>query len=178
MVIIAVPQLSFAYKTTSQSARQYSDTTALYTITYRFGFLNRELYIPISAVRGAMPTRDAVSYELMTGSTTSNLGTMSALVVSTAEIKNGMYYLPAGKAADFTFVVALTMPARTKVADYKTQMTALPFIMVDKGKKINAQLNPSELQYYVTPTAGMNAKLFSNDMVKVTGITYTLKAKE
>lgn len=177
-VTLSIPQPSLAYKTTSQSARSYGETTALFTITYRFGFLNRELYMPVQASRGLTTARDAVGYELMAGATTSALGSVNAMVLSTAEIKDGMYYLPEGKAADFTFVGVLTLPAGANVADYKAQLTALPFVMVDNGQRIKAQLNPSELQYYKTPTAGMNAKLFSQPNVTVTGITYTLKSKE
>ncbi len=166
-----------AYMTTKQSARVLNDTTALFTITYRFGFLNRELYIPVSANRIASTTaRDSVGYTfvdrhqntLMTGSTT-------ALVLSTAAIKDGMYYLPQGKSADFTLVALLTVPKGMTPEKYALQVTSLPFDMIVEGKTVKGQLNPSELQYYVTPTVTVPPVHVT---AKVVGITYTLRTAQ
>jgi hypothetical protein len=50
------------------------------------------------------------------------------------------------------------MPTGTDLNDYRVHMTSLPFEMVEKGKRIKAQLNPSELRYYITPTVNLSPK--------------------
>lgn len=178
--LLMSPNTSFAYKTTGQTAALYSSTTALYTITYRFGFLNREAYLPIATTRDLAfgSSSDNLGYQLVarTGSSTT-AGMMAGLVLSNATIKNGMYYLPAGKAADFTLVAALTLPSNQSAADYALLVSALPFYMIDDGKTVRAQLNPSELQYYITPRAKVTAKAVTNNHnIQVSGITYTLSS--
>ncbi len=173
-IVLLVPQSSQAYLTTSQSGQALSTTTALFTITYRFGFLNRELYMPILAQRdsGGAATSADVQFKLLNqkGATTS-IGHMNGLVLSNATIKNGQYYLPPGKAADFTFVAALTVPTSTSSADYAIQMTSLPFTMIADGATVAGRLNPSELQYYVTPEVELNPRV----MVKVVRVTGTIQ---
>jgi hypothetical protein len=90
-LITVTPHTTHAYKTTSQSAEQYNATTALFEITYRFGFLNRELYIPVSAGRTtATSSRTSVSYTLVNKKgEVVDIGTTTALVLSTATIKDG-----------------------------------------------------------------------------------------
>ncbi len=181
LISLGIPGVSQAYLTTAQSAKRFSDTTALFTVTYRFGFLNREAYLPISAVRNLAfsTTSDAVGYTLLDGAATNTpVGTMNGLVLSSAEIRDGMYYLPAGKAADFTLVAALTTGTTTKEADYALTISSLPFYMIDDRTKTRGRLNPSELQYYTTPEVELNST--TSTTVRVTGIsyTYTLKTKE
>ena len=163
-----------AYVTTKQSARVLNDTTALFTITYRFGFSNRELYIPVSAVRVASSTaRDSVGYSIIdTHKDILATGSTTALVLSTATIKDGMYHLPKGKATDFTLVTLLTIPAGMTPEKYALQATSLPFDMIADSKTIKGQLNPSELQYYVTPAIAVPAV---RAKIKLVGITHTLR---
>lgn len=181
LLILLSPTSTHAYFTSEQTAALYSPTTAIYTITYRFGFLNREAYLPIATERDLAfgTTSDDLGYTLLTraGSSTP-VGSLTGLVVSNATIKDGMYYLPKGKAADFTLIAVLTVPAGENAADYALQVSSLPFYMVDNGTKIKARLNPSELQYYTTPRAKLSVTQKStNPNVTVTGVTYTLSSK-
>ena len=157
--ILLTPKSSQAYRTTTQSARALDHTTALFTITYHFGFLNRELYMPIMAKRtnavSATSTDTLFTLLDQSGSSTP-IGLMNGLVLSNATIKDGQYYLPAGKAADFTLVAAVTVPMSSSSANYALKITSLPFTMVDDGTKIAGALNPSELKYYVTPKIELN----------------------
>ncbi|KXJ98177.1 MAG: hypothetical protein UZ19_OD1000776 [Parcubacteria bacterium OLB19] len=41
---LVLPQDASAYETTEQAAVRINDNTVLYTITYKFGFLNRETF--------------------------------------------------------------------------------------------------------------------------------------
>jgi hypothetical protein len=163
-----------AYFTTKQSARAFNDTTALYTITYRFGFLNREVYIPVSTERATSSTaRDRIGYTIVDShKTTLTTGSTSALVLSTAAIKDGMYYLPQGQSADFTLAALLTIPKGMSPQKYALQASALPFDMIVDGKTVKGQLNPSELQYYVTPNVALPPVHIT---AKVVGVTYTLR---
>jgi hypothetical protein len=172
------PSTTFAYRTTNQSARTYAENTALYTITYRFGFLNREVYLPITTLRGKSTTSTMIGYDVLSSSTKSSAGVAHALVLSNAEIRDGMYYLPKGAVADFTFVSALSLPAGQSVADYAIRLNAVPFITVDDGERVNGAVQSPELDLYVTPPAKMNATLFRNDQAKVTDIKFTVTEKK
>ncbi len=153
---LITPAASEAYFSTAQSATKITVDTTLFTITYKFGFLNRELYMPIVTERGlqATSTKFSVGYDLLSeDDETLNAGSATAIVLSgdkDIEIKNGRYYLPQGKSAEFTFVALVNTPAN-ETADASLLVTHLPFIMVKEDEEIAARLNPSELQYYRTP---------------------------
>lgn len=172
--VLLAPQSSQAYLTTAQSAKAVSSTTALFTITYHFGFLTRELYMPIIAKRdliGTTTSSEAAFTLLDHKGATTTIGLMNGIVLSTATIKDGQYYLPAGTSADFTLVAALTVPTSTSSADYALQVTALPFTMIDNNTTVVGHLNPSELQYYVTPEIELNP-IHTVQVVRVTGTTH------
>ncbi len=168
-----VPNVTQAYLTTSQSAVAVGKDTVLFTVTYKFGFLNRDVYMPILANRNRefTDTGTNAGYSILfdgkTAVTASSAlatvedanvklnytilpGKAKAIVLSEAEIKDGRYFLPKGKTGTFTLVALVDMSKSTIKNDVSLLMTSLPFTMVDKGKKIEARLNPSELQYYKT----------------------------
>lgn len=155
-----LPLTTFAYTTTNQTATRITNDTVLYTITYRFGFLNRDLYMPIIASR-ATPTEKTSPLAAFSVVDKENAvvttGTVNGIVLTsntTVEIKDNQYFLPAGQAADFTLVALANIPhtAETQGKELSLLVTHLPFTMITSDKKhIAAQLNPSELQYYRTP---------------------------
>jgi len=153
---LITPATGEAYFTTAQSATKITENTTLFTVTYRFGFLNRELYMPIITERGlkADATKFSVGYELITATDKIvSIGSTTALVLTNdkdIQIKNNRYYLPEGKSAEFTFVAFVTTPA-DETTNASLLVSHLPFIMVDKGQEIPARLNPSEMLYYRTP---------------------------
>lgn len=156
ILIFLIPQASQAYFTTTQSATKLNDETVLFTVTYKFGFLNRELYMPIVTERGlqATSTKFSVGYDLMSeDDEVLDIGSSAAVVLSGDEdiqIKDGRYYLPQGRSAEFTFVALVTTPAGES-SDASLLITHLPFITINDGKALDQHLNPSELQYYRTP---------------------------
>ncbi len=153
---LITPAAAEAYFTTAQSATKITADTTLFTVTYKFGFLNRELYMPIVTERGlqATSTKFSVGYDLLSeDDEVLNIGSMAAIVLADDEdiqIKNGQYYLPQGKSAEFTFIALVTTPAG-ETTDASLLITHLPFIMVKAGEEVPARLNPSEMQYYRTP---------------------------
>jgi len=153
-LLFALPAGVQAYFTTSQTAVPYGNDKILFTVSYKFGFLNRDLYMPVMAIRG-LDTADKsgnLGYGVVTdGVIDVKIGRTTALVLSSAEIKDGRYYLPRGKNGTFTLVAVMDNKPAQNTKDISLLVTSLPFTMVEKGKNYEARLNPSELQYYVTP---------------------------
>jgi hypothetical protein len=169
--VLSIPTPSQAYLTTSQSAVDLGNEMVLFTVSYKFGFLNREVYMPIAAKRNkdfSDVGTDAGYSILFDGkndaqATTSKIssgvtlnytvlpGKARAIVLSDAEIKDNRYYLPQGKSATFTLVALVDMSNSEAKEDISLLMTSLPFTMIKDGAPIEARLNPSELQYYKTP---------------------------
>lgn len=155
VLALFIPQSSQAYFTTAQSATKLSADTFLFTISYKFGFQNRGLYMPIMAVRDndatSSPTR--AEYAILQDGAVISAGLSNAIVLtndSAVVIKDGQYYLPPGKTATYTLVTLLTIP-QTEQDQLSLLMTHLPFTFLIDGAKSNLQLNPTELQYYRTP---------------------------
>lgn len=155
-VALVLPQNSSAYETTKQSATLLNDNTILYTITYRFGFLNREVYMPIGAVRGLENGTSSpyVGYDILTNGQATTSGKVGALVLGAADIKNNQYFLPEGKVADFTLVAILNLPKDGSLDKKNTvlKMDHLPFIMVKDKEAGRTFLNEREMKPYITPT--------------------------
>lgn len=153
---LATPGLTQAYFTTGQSATLLNENTILFTVTYEFGFPERELYMPIVAQLASTTAEKYpyVKYVIQDKKRDAiDTGVTKALVLTNDEdvkIKDGQYYVPAGKAAKFTLVSLLTIEP-TETLDLSLLVTRLPFTMVKAGTPIPASLNPSELQYYRTP---------------------------
>lgn len=153
-----LPDITMAYFTTNQTATQLTNDTILYTITYKFGFSGRELYMPIGAIRDNNSTSSSpyLEYTILDDDTPVEIGTSAGLVFSSdkdVQIKDNQYYLAPNRAAEFTLVTFLKIPEekQNKGLDLSLLVTRLPFTMVKDGKVIPAYLNPSELQYYRTP---------------------------
>lgn len=167
-----------AYFTTKQTATDLGNNQVLFTVTYKFGSLNRELYMPILAKRNKdfADTGTNAGYSILvngqtdakaTSSTLSNAdanfklnysvlpGKAKAIILSDSNIKDGRYYVPKGKSAEFTLIALVDMSKASSTENISLLMTSLPFTMVEKGKDFEARLNPSELQYYKTPTVSL-----------------------
>ena len=151
---IAFPQSSQAFSVIKTSAIDLGNGTALFTITYKFGFLNRETYLPIITTRandGTKETRDSVSYQLMIdGKKTETIGVMTGLVLSDAKIKDNSYYLPKGTSAELTLVAILTIPPASLQKNVSLAITSLPFTMVDGSREISAAVADTEIGTYKT----------------------------
>ncbi len=160
LLIVFVPQSSSAYFTTAQSAQKINEHTALFAIEYAFGLKNEDIYMPILTQRG-LPWGDkkhTIGYTLRDGnSTVVTQGESYGLAVSNAPIVGDMYKLEKGKAQKMTLYIILNTATTTPTSRYALQVDQLPFY-VDTGKTNfeTRQLNPSELQYYVTKPVKLN----------------------
>ncbi len=162
VLALIIPSSASAYFTTAQSATKLNERTILYTVTYQFGFAGRELYMPIVSERDlvASSTVFKLGYEIQDNDKKTSVGKSRSIVLSNDEdvqIKDGQYYLPLTKSAEFTLVTLLTISDEELAADLDLSLlvTNLPFQMVKAGSPIPAHLNPSELQYYHTPAISL-----------------------
>ncbi|MBY0538129.1 hypothetical protein K2P47_01880 [Patescibacteria group bacterium] len=170
---LILPSASQAYSVTDTSAKDLGNGYALFTVTYKFGFLNREMYMPIEASRNTKFTDKGsdVKYSILFNDQTEAKATSTvmksndqsfslnysvlpgkakAIVVSDADIKDNQYYLPKGKSQTFTLVALVDMRTASVKDDISLQITSLPFTMVDGRKQTAARLSAEELESYKT----------------------------
>jgi hypothetical protein len=156
LVLLAGPEEGRAYFTKSQSADRLDTQGVLYSITYDFGMEKYDLYLPIVPTRSEA-TEDGkkdLTYTILDESEdVSEYGETVGVVVSNAEIRDGKYFVPKGEARRFTLIVLLTEEEKVprNSLDLALQVTNLPFTMKKEGLSLGARLNPSELEYYITP---------------------------
>lgn len=154
---LLAPATSEAYFTTNQSAYKLTDTTALYTVTYKFGFAERGLYMPIMAERDNSDetAQYQAKYQILDqADEVITTGMSNGLVLTSSpdvDIKDGQYYLEPGESASFTLIALLTLN-KAAVSETALLVSHLPFTMEIDDKLVPNQLNPSELQYYRTPS--------------------------
>ena len=152
--IACLPQTSSAYETVGETAALINKNTILYTITYHFGFINRDTYMSTGAKRGVENASSSpfVGYEILDNGKVSSEGEVKAMILSKARIKNNLYYLPKGKAGDFRLVAILTLPDNANLDNKKLKINHLPVVLVDDKKKaVVMNLKDSELETYITP---------------------------
>lgn len=168
-----VPSTTQAYSVTNTTATDLGNGYALFTVTYKFGFLNRDLYMPVLANRNAKFTETGsnVNYSILFDGQTKAIATTSALnnndlsvnfnysilpgkakaiVLSNAAIKDNQYYVPQGKSETFTLIALVDMRSSTIKDDISLQMTSLPFTLVAGRKQTEARLKEAELASYKT----------------------------
>lgn len=141
----AAPQ-THAYKVTSAHATPLNDTTTLFTVSFQMGFLNRETAIPI--VANSAYEKDIQYAVVDKSSAVISGGTSTGMVVSTAAIKNGNYFLPKGKNGDFTLVVVYSNP---NASAKSLKITELPFILYDGALTVGASIPKDSLAAFATP---------------------------
>ncbi len=158
LISLFIPQASEAYTSDDKIASKIDSDTALYTVSYKFGFGNRALYVPIVTGRGlnASSTKFQVGYDILNHGTASKIGSVESVILTDdpdVEIRNGQYYLPEGKAAVFTLVAIQTLSDTEIVTNpnLSLQVTNLPFTMVNKNVKSGYHFNPPQLAPYHTP---------------------------
>ena len=149
-----------AYFTTNQTASAVTASTALYSIEYSFGLKDADIYMPVLAVRGLENGSDKkkLGYSVREdGIEEVTHGESVAVVFANAPIGGGMYKLEKGKAHSMTLVTVYKAGAGTQENEYAIQVDELPYYVAQTdGTKAYLKLNPSELQYYITPTALLN----------------------
>lgn len=105
--------------------------------------------MPLFAEFNGKAGDERLSYQILDGQNNPVQGTAVGIVLSDAEIDlDGVYEVPAGTSKTFKLAVFFTPPENEPLEKYKLQVTHLPFSFVGSQ---DLELNPSELQYYVTP---------------------------
>lgn len=148
MLVLCLPLYpAEAYEVTDTSATRLTPEYSLFTITYRFGFLNRESLIPMDAVRGGSRGDTSVGFALTgaNGTTTAHLA--QAVVLSKAELRGREYYIPRGKNADFTLVAIVKTQ---DVSALGAAVTRLPFTLIDDRVSLRAGVTGKDLATYKT----------------------------
>lgn len=148
-VLGVLPTSANAYEVVETSAVRLTPEHTMMTITYRFGFLNREYRMPLFADRTNGGRGTTVGYNLVNrdGKVISE-GKTAALVFAKAEVINRAYQLPQGRNTDFTFVAFVRTTGITE--DFSLHLTRLPFTLIDRDVTIGAAVTDKDLARYQT----------------------------
>lgn len=136
-----------AYEVKEVSATRLTPEYSLFTVTYEFGFLNREALIPMDATRDGN-YHTSVGYTLVGANGTTTLHSVQAVVVSDAELRDRDYYLPKGRNSDFTLVAIVKTE---DVSALGLAITKLPFVLIDGRMSVAASVTTNNLGPYKTP---------------------------
>jgi hypothetical protein len=154
LAVLVLPNVSQAYTTTKQTAVRLSDTMLMFLVTYEFGHDKFAYQMPVLAKRGS-EAENVVGYDILSGGKLrTNMGDASAIVLSDASLKDGMYQVPKGESATFTLVTFLTLPKERSASstEFALKVSSLPFkLATDNGVYLLNKLNESELVRYQTP---------------------------
>ncbi len=159
LALALLPQVSAAYEVTSESAVRLNDNTVLFSITYKFGFLNRDLYMPYQTAREESVFSDKVSYGFYSEGALLETGAGPAIVLTDdkdVEVLDGQYYLPRGKNAEFTLVGVLRLDETAPRNALSMHIGNLPFTMVNGDTKTPGRVLPEELNAYRTDSITFN----------------------
>ncbi len=158
LMFFIIPGNSSAFQTTAQKAVRLNDTTVLYSIDFEFTFLNRDVRVPIGAVRN-LPhgnSQQYIGYSFKAGEKTSDMfGKSYAIVLSDEKVADGMYAVPRGKKAKFTLLTLLKVSPNER-AEYKQnelalKITSFPLILIDEEQASVYQHSVAALEQYLTP---------------------------
>lgn len=148
--LMLLPQSAAAYEVTDSQAYRLDDTTYLFTVSYKFGFLNREMATPIFATRSEADGTK-VEYAIEVNNEPAS-GIMGAVVLTKDEdvvIEDGYYTLPRGRNAEFTLVGIVR--TETDVTSAGLQITKLPYLTHDDGQTWLGGVTDEELLEYRSP---------------------------
>ncbi len=142
-----------AYEVATTTAYRLNDSYVLYTVSFKMGFLNRILALPITTNNTNNPLGDELNFVLEDGSgEKKDFKTHQVLLASKAILKDKKYYLPMGKNDIFTFVLVAEIP-KDKI-EYALRVTKLPYLTIDKDKKVRlALIDENSLESFVTEIA-------------------------
>ncbi len=156
-ILAMLPVSSFAYTSTAQTALQMSSTQAMYTVEFGFSTHSNDFFIPIRAIAGEPygSARDVVGFDVIADrSRVATEASTHSIVVSDAEVVDGMYRIPAGETRFFTLVTFVSVPPEEPDAEYLIQVTSLPhYVGVDRERRT---VNNIELRSFLTPGVELN----------------------
>jgi len=151
--LVLLPQLSLAYEVTDTNVTRLNQDTVLFSITYDFGFLNRDMLTPMRAVQGQDQIVNALSYQITSANTVLENVFAPAVVLtkdSDVSMQAGQYYLPRGERAEFTLIGLLRLADTDPTNALRLEITHLPYITINGDAQSLGAVLPSELPTYRT----------------------------
>ena len=149
--IAGLPNFTQAYTSGTKEAEKITPFHNLYSVEFRWDFGDKDLLIPVSAYR-SIPNnspKNALGFELLSEHNLRvKTGTTTAFVIADLPIENGYYHLKAGDTATFKLLALHETASSTQ--KLKLQVTALPFMFINKTNTIHTYLHPQELKGYQT----------------------------
>jgi hypothetical protein len=131
--LVLLPTQSQAYGVTDRQVTELTPTLTMYTLDFQFGFLNADMWLPISSKK-----------TIKEGNKT------SFIVLSTAPLQKEKYFVPMKSKATFTLLVL----EEHEVGGSKGSVTVdkLPITIQKKGEKKQVRLfTKDELADFVVP---------------------------
>lgn len=131
LMFLVAPEAQ-AYKVTDRQITRLSDTVTMYTLTYEFGFLNANTWMPIVASSG------------------NEANQTSSIILSQAPIEGNKYHVPMKKNDTFTLLVL----EQHTVGGSKNsiEVNQLPITIQKQGKqKMKWTLQGEELKDFTVP---------------------------
>jgi hypothetical protein len=159
VAVLIIPQTSHAYGLERGTAVRLNDHMLLYLISFEFGHKKYDYRVPITAVRGA--SEGSVGYDIVTDTgLRTSVGKTSAVVLSSAKVKDGMYVVPKRTKATFTLVTVLNLPKGYTASStaFATRVNSLPFELGKDGSFNKNGLSEGELAPFMTLPVDVNAK--------------------
>lgn len=149
---------SLGYTTTATTAQAYlvSDSasftvgdTVLSLLTYRFGHVHHDIWMPLEATT-SVGSETALHFDIKNENGETARGSKSGIVLSSAPVESGWYIAPIGTSTSFTLLTIYKKEATESGHTFHTEVTALPF-RFDGVTKL--ELNPAELTSYRSKSA-------------------------
>ena len=156
--LLLVPAVGSAYEVTDTDVVRLSNDTVLFSISYKFGFLNREMLMPIHTVYGDTLYSDRTSYQIESAGEVLTAPIAPAIVLTDSDVerRGNQYYLPAGKSGEFTFISILRLDDSTAHNALKASITNLPFTMINGETETLGMVLAEELPDYATDSITMS----------------------
>jgi hypothetical protein len=161
---VFTPQSSEAFFTTDQQAIRLNEQQILFTINFRFGFINHGFSLPILAERVGYSaiSDERLQYALEADGVAVDYGDVTAIVLTDDEdavVADSRYNFVPRRGADFTLMAIVTLPeVAPTTKNLSLHVTHLPFTMTDlENVTESVQLSEAELNTYRTPAVLLGA---------------------
>ena len=140
---------------THSDATVLDEHTILFSVTYRLGFLNQSMRVPLHATAAsASAPHGSVQYTVTRAGEKDAAGQAAAIVLTddpTVTIEDAHYVLPPGKSAEFT-LYTLFQPSSDRTDLYQLQIDHLPFTLIDVAGAAQLSTFPNQSpRDYQTP---------------------------
>jgi hypothetical protein len=142
-----------AFEVVETNVEQLNSTTALFTISFEYGFLNRDYEMPIRAARTETPSTNAINYGFYSANGQVLTGVGPAVVLTNDEdvtLTDAVYSVPRGKNATFTLLGLLQLPETESFDGIQMQITNIPTVIIDNDERAIIRIPADQLPDYQT----------------------------